>query len=388
MSAAPALPRPVEGWTPFQHFFIEDLYRKLHARGLEYSICLNIWRLTTGGKVGRDGKRPQWARITQGDFALWGYSTTDGVLKAIKSLQTNYKNCAGEALPLIEIRKVGRQNEYRVLVENCKQLPEPPAKVRTDRKVVEMPKFLKARGFRPVPIENLCGDCLPLFVPEEKAKDQKIVISITSETDTQSTTQVLTKKPVGKEEAENSRTKGETCSESVQKSVADQPQVAEAEMRGKRGKGGTEGESIVNLRFHSQVYDYLVRVVTPRLASSPPSKISQEIAHLLSNVPFQLFERRVELRLKKVTDWGMLVGLARDVRSAHRQMEEQRLAIEKRQQDWTDRYAAEQRKEALRCLANLIERGDDDNAVFLAGDDEQLLAEARELAGKRSTGSK
>ena len=376
MSALPR-PQPEQGWTATPHSYFKNLPRKLSY--VEFVILGNILDETVGGKG-----RPQWARITHAQFAYWANCTEDGAAKAIRRMELPTE-AFPKALGLIETRKIGRHNEYRPLPQNWEQAPERLAR-KLNGKVIEMPAILRARGFQPVPMECLCEHCRPLFVPEKPKSENKakgegkeneaILESGYSATKLQNlhTTKDKgvreqtangndVKSPSPRRGPSSERTKGENCSESVQngaKGVKSPPE-----------SGGMEGEKV------QAIYDFLVQVVTPRLASPPPAKICQELAHILSEPPFPLFQTRVKLRLHKITDWGMLIGLARDVRSAYRHMEEQRLAIEKRQQDWTDRRAAEQRKEALRTLANLIEAGNDADAAWMAGEDHELLAEAQ-----------
>lgn len=405
MSAAPAL--PTRGWTAFQHFFFEDVLRKLSGRRLEYSIVLNIWDKTAGGKVGKEG-RPEWCRITHAQFAHWGYATVDGVSKAIRRLEVSYKDRDGEMLPLIEQRKTGRQLEYRLLVDNFDLLPEPlpPTKDEPEPDAANWMRIPRSI------VAKLCKICRPLFEFEHQEtgnidsigdarrkpiresgypkqtsgeaistiQDQPIdqprgergetsdsVQGAGNDVKSPAPRRGLRKEVAGNsqsnrgvpphEAAPSRQTEGETCSDSVQNSVANLQQAVDDRF--------FTPESLELL---------LVQVVMPQVISEPPTRVLKEMLEILDKVPRIVFEKRLSIRLKKVTGWGMVRDLANDARAAQ-------LKLQSHFQE-VIRDPAADRRELVKQMAECIRSGHEEDAIFTAGDDEAgklLLAEAREL---------
>lgn len=369
MSAAPALPRPSgkaqlpkRWWIAMDQFFIDELCQRLYGRRLEYVICLKIHSKTAGAPPDEHGNRPQRALIKHEEFAHSGYGTVDGVAKAIKHLQTGYTDENGQPLPLIGCHRVGRQNEYWLIVENCKRLIAPPEPAEADptSEIEEIRPRIPAKIYAKV-----CKDCRPLFA---------VVGDDENSSDTTQSNQEDGEKHLdcstGIDGSKNGRTSGENCSRSVQNGK----QPHNAGVMTPPEQGGTEGEE--------EVRKLLVLHLTRRLGSAPPAELCQSIAQILTGVPLELFKNRLELRKHKVTAWGMVAELARDAQKAHKEIEKQRASVEAQQERWREQQAAEQRKESLQTLGKMIRAGDEDNARWLAGDDQELLTEARELARK------
>ena len=114
MAVAAAIPHKLRqtGYTATPHTYFKRLFRRCDK--VELAIVGNILDETVGELT-----RPEWARITEHQFAIWANATVDGVHKAIKRL---------ESQRLIESRAVGRNKEYRALVENFAGGEDRPAR--------------------------------------------------------------------------------------------------------------------------------------------------------------------------------------------------------------------------------------------------------------------
>jgi hypothetical protein len=61
---------------------------------------------------------------------------------------------------------------------------------------------------------------------------------------------------------------------------------------------------------------YCLQTITPKLASVPPKNMVTAALEALGGAPVKMLESRIALKLPKITAWGMIVLLARDVQEA------------------------------------------------------------------------
>ncbi len=243
-AVAPLYYCPKAGWTRTPHSYLKTLRRSLTPT--EHAI-LGVILADTVGAQGR----PEWTRKPHSYYAYWANCSEDMAGRSLRHLAK---------LELLEGRKSGKSNEYRVRPEN----------------------FAK---------------------PEERAKR-------------------TIRKPAGSET--QSRPQAErTQSENLQIGFVDRnevkPSIADVEVCyqeiSNSSKSGSKSSRVEHARA---IENFVTSTITPKLGSCPSKKIIQAIANLTQGHQNRLamFERNVLNRLGIITSWGIVPMLAKDARDA------------------------------------------------------------------------